>query len=111
MAEENNRTSRRIDYEANLETGPFEKDRRLPAMMRNYSDGGMYFESDTRFSPGDIINIHMKHHSEDVSGPEGGRLYRARVQWCRPLSRNDARTYGIGIQYLENYDHYPQIIR
>ncbi len=66
-----------------------------PALMLNYSTGGMYFESDYAPLPGSEVTIGIEQTPDD-SGPD---IYRAQVRWRRSLPQNSPYTYGVGVKY------------
>jgi hypothetical protein len=63
--------------------------------MRNYSAGGMYFESDFVAKPGTPIKIQLENPPFKASPRE----YEARVIWYDALDEEDSiYNYGIGVR-------------
>ena len=67
------------------------------ATMLNYSEKGMYFESDVEPKPGSKIKILMERQSPSASGPETFAGYRAKVIWTREILDNYTFYYGVGV--------------
>ena len=64
--------------------------------MRNYSESGMYLESDYAPRPSRKIRIKVN-GLPNISSP---RVYHAEVKWRRPVSPNPSPySYGIGVRY------------
>ncbi len=62
------------------------------ATIINCSEGGAYFEAEAGLQPGTPVFI---------ANAQDSKFFRAKVIWCRKLSRLDANAFGIGIQYLD----------
>ncbi len=69
------------------------------ARMFNYSDFGLYFETDHVLAPGTDIYIGIP-NSPYTSDPDVYERYHAVVKWRRPLKRSSFY-YGYGVRYLE----------
>ena len=67
---------------------------------RNYSMGGMCFESNFALPKGTEIYITMMQYSQHVKGPESRKKYRAEVRWCRTIDSVKYQ-YQSGINYFE----------
>jgi len=66
------------------------------AMMHNFSDGGMYFESLFSLVPGTKVKIKVENPLLTGVSP----TLSAEVRWCREiLNDNSFYCYGIGVQY------------
>ncbi len=72
------------------------------AVMYNQSAAGMYFEVNRPLTPNTLLRIKIRqngrepeHHADEV--------YRARVVWCRKLSRQGDRRFGVGVAYLVSH--------
>ena len=64
--------------------------------MYNYSQGGVYFESDTPYQVGTRVRIHIE---KSKTGLEAG-LYFAQVKWCAEISAAVVLyDYGIGAEF------------
>jgi hypothetical protein len=66
--------------------------------MRNYSDEGLYFESDQFLSPGTEIFIRMKNFTDDPT--ESHLCHHAKVVWGKKLN-NSPNAYGYGAKYVK----------
>jgi hypothetical protein len=65
-------------------------------LMHNYSNGGMYLESD--YAPRPNRKLHITVDNLPInSSPQ---TYTAQVKWRRLLNQNSAYDYGIGVQYF-----------
>ena len=100
----NRRHNGRIYYSAravieSLEATPTER-----AMVTNYSDGGLYFESDALITPGAIIYVGIS-ESPYRQSTTTYECHRVRVKWCRDLYRSEFK-YGYGVQHLDPIDSY-----
>jgi hypothetical protein len=66
------------------------------AEMRNFSRGGMYFESDFAPLPGTEVYIGIERSPYDA----GADLFRAEVRWRNRLSPHQSTySYGVGVKY------------
>jgi Tfp pilus assembly protein PilZ len=95
------RNNTRFKHEApvkleNFEIGVFHR-----ARMFNYSDGGLYFESDYLISPGTELYIGIN-NSPYAQEPYVYECYRAEIRWCRPLKRS-SYYYGYGAKFIEGF--------
>ena len=71
------------------------------ATMHNYSEKGMYFESDYDPKPGSTISILMENHSPSASGPETFVGYRAKVRWTKEILDEYTFYYGVGVEIFK----------
>jgi hypothetical protein len=69
------------------------------ARMFNYSDFGLYFETDHFLAPGTDIYIGIP-NSPYVPDPDIYERYHAIIKWRRPLKKSSFY-YGYGIRFLE----------
>lgn len=96
MPFEEQRASKRINYEApvtieNCQTGEF-----YDGSMYNYSQGGMYVELDSFLMPGSDIRIVV----EKVKNSPHNECRQARIIWCREIAGAVVLyNYGAGVQY------------
>ena len=67
---------------------------------RNYSMGGMCFESNFALPKGTEIYVTMTQYAQHVQGPESREKYRAEVRWCRKKDTGIYQ-YQSGINYFE----------
>jgi hypothetical protein len=90
------RNSKRFDHIATLmleneNTGHF-----MYAKMSNYSDEGLYFETDFAIRPGTVINIRLDNPPFATALND----YCAVVKWCKELGEEDTNyTFGVGVRY------------
>ena len=66
--------------------------------MLNYSDEGLYFESDQFLSPGTEIFIRMENLTDDPT--ESHLCHHAKVVWGKKLN-NRPNAYGYGAKYVK----------
>ena len=69
------------------------------ARMYNYSDTGLYIESDYKLKPGTEIKIGII-NSPYAAVPGQYEHYRGVVKWCKPLNRSSF-FYGYGIKFIK----------
>jgi hypothetical protein len=81
----------------------FNKDKTFTAEMLNYSEGGIYFESDSFFEKGTNIFFKVKTCSSGTYGPGLGNGLRtvslAEVRWWQEMSSEDSSRFGMGVKY------------
>ena len=73
------------------------------AKMYNFSETGMYFQSDQLVRPSSDICIRLKKCRSKAVAPPTHRFYRAKVRWCRERPHKRRRSYGVGVQYVVNH--------
>lgn len=75
------------------------------ATMLNYSEGGIYFESDFAFQTRASIYIRIEEKMTDL--PEGKihngfrSVALAEVKWCKEINIGESSKYGMGVKYYE----------
>lgn len=69
-----------------------------PATMYNYSDKGMYIETDRSLGERTTVYVKMLNYAPHSAGPESNEGYFARVCWEKRLAR-DEPAYGVGLEY------------
>ena len=90
------RASKRLNHETplvieNCDSGTYSYGR-----IYNYSQGGVYFESDTPFQAGTRVRIDIE---KSKIGLDAGRYY-AEVKWCAEISAAVVLyDYGIGVEF------------
>jgi hypothetical protein len=101
------RTHRRLSCKIPLEVLNCQTQRFVLATARNYSDYGMYLESE--FSPeiDSGIAIKMEKHSFGLAKPQDIPKYHSRVIWRKALSNdvNHAR-FGIGVKHCNDLEEF-----
>jgi PilZ domain len=84
----------------------FNTNRYRSAKMLNYSEGGIYFESNFAFQPRTSIYIRIEKKMTDLSECKFHNGFRSvalgEVKWCREISEGESGKYGIGIKYYEH---------
>jgi hypothetical protein len=83
----------------------FNTSRSCCAKMLNYSEGGIYFESDIAFSPKTSIYIRIEKKMADLPGCKIHNGFRSvalgEVKWCKEIDKEESGKYGIGVKYYE----------
>ncbi len=69
------------------------------AMVINYSDGGLYFESDALITPGAVIYLGLC-DSPYYPSSTTYECHRVKIRWCKDLYRSDYK-FGYGAQHLD----------
>jgi hypothetical protein len=59
------------------------------ALMQNFSDNGMYFESKEYLRPGSTVYVKTINYCS---------VNRCEVRWCNRLDKDGQETFGIGLQ-------------
>lgn len=83
---------------------PAGSDRFHQAVMRNYSQGGVYFESHLALSKGMSIFVQT---GEEAPPDPMGEVFKdirpAEVRWCMAIAGTEPQKFGCGIQYRQLY--------
>ena len=92
------RDNARFDHEAAILIENFPRGSYYHARMFNYSEGGMYFESNIPFQRGTIIIFGIENSPfENCPG-----VYRAKVKWCKKLpNKSSIYYYGVGAEFFK----------
>ena len=73
--------------------------------MANYSQNGLYFESESAFQPGTSILIRVQHNLEVDRAfrfEEGFRsMSLGEVKWCKEFIAEGSTYYAVGVKYYE----------
>ena len=92
-----NRADKRHNCKASIAYNCFNKDNTFNGKMFNYSEGGMYFESDSFFEKGTNIFFKVKTCSSTTYGPEFSNGLRtvsiAEVRWWQEMSSEDSSRF------------------
>ena len=104
IANHDRRRNGRIYYSASAVIESLDSTPLDSAMVINYSNGGLCFESDTLITPGTIIYLGISDspYSQAATTYE---CHRVKVKWCKDLYRSDYK-YGYGVQHLDPIDAY-----
>jgi hypothetical protein len=90
----------RFEYRTPISFGYSNLEMISNGITRNYSMGGLCFESNFILPKGTEIHITMMHHSSNGKGPESRKRYQAEVRWCRKIDAVKYR-YQSGINFFE----------
>ena len=93
------RRDRRFDYETSIALEGAEGEITSFARMFNVSEGGVYFETDTRIPGGEQINIWIA-NSPFAKNPGVYESHRVQVAWRRKL-KDSVYAYGYGVRRLD----------
>jgi hypothetical protein len=96
------RCSARFDHPARITLESFEVGVVQEARMQNFSQSGLYFESDFYLAPGAEIYIGISNSPFTVQ-PGVYECYRSVIKWRRFLE-NSAYDYGYGIELMGKAD-------
>jgi len=94
------RNEARFDHSSPLQIKDLGSGEIYEARMRNYSSGGIYFESDGRLRKGTRIYICVQ-HSPYAQSSGVLEYYTGEVMWCKHLKRSVFK-YGYGIQLVSD---------
>jgi hypothetical protein len=94
------RCSTRFEYESRITIKDPEHGLTRISKMLNYSETGLYFESDYRIEPGTTILIGLK-DSPLSTQPGHNGYYVATTRWRRALEES-FYTYGYGVELVED---------
>ena len=90
------RASQRINHEAPLVIEDCDSGTYSYGRMYNYSQGGIYFESDTPFQTGTLVGFDIE---KSINGLAADH-YFAKVKWCAEISAAVVLyDYGIGVEF------------
>ena len=95
-----NRNKTRFAHESKVTLESNEIGFRRDARMFNFSDFGIYFESDYRLQPGTEIFVGIS-DSPFAPKPDIYERYRAIVKWRKKLKRS-SYYYGYGVEIIED---------
>ena len=101
------RSHERLTCEASVQIHDKDTSRAFPATARNYSDVGMYLESDYAPRVGAGLVLGMVNHKTGSPAPEDISKYHSRVIWREKLSGNVVfMRYGIGVKHCQNLEEF-----
>jgi hypothetical protein len=93
------RKNDRIDYTAGAVIESLDPSPSVSACVANYSNGGLYFKSDTLITPGTNIYLGIFGSPYSASASEY-ECHRVKIKWCKDLYNSDYK-YGYGAQHLD----------
>jgi len=96
------RASKRIHREAPLVIENCDSGTGCNGRMYNFSQGGIYFESDVPFQVGTLLRIDIE---KAIAGLSAAHYY-AEVKWCTEISAAVVLyDYGIGVEFEPQMRH------
>ena len=101
MAETQKRTHPRIECDVPIVFSPSGSSNHFHGTLRNYSNGGLYFESLFALPEGTYIMV--KADQDEVPDPNDtsvGGIRELKVQWFMEIPNTNPTRYGCGLQYL-----------
>lgn len=93
------RHSPRFDHAAQVRIKVPQSDKLHNAMMVNYSEDGIYIESDSLLDCGLQVKIGIK-NSPYAASPDTIEYFRGVVLWCQELDQSFYQ-YGYGVQLIK----------
>ena len=101
------RNYHRYDQEALISWSYFNTTNYYSAMLLNYSESGLCFESEFKLRPGATIYIRLDKFSPDLFDcklHEGFRTVTlGEAKWCKEIYIVGSHKYAIGIKYYQPY--------
>ncbi len=77
----------------------------IQGRMANYSQNGLYFESESALQSGTSILIRVLKNLDADNAPEVREGFRSvalgEVKWCKEFISEGSTYYGIGVRYYE----------
>jgi hypothetical protein len=99
------RSCDRHDQEVPITVAYFNTSRYHSANMLNYSEEGIYFESDFAFQPRASIYIRIEKKLNDPHKKKIHNGFRSvalgEVKWCKEINKGGSSIYGMGVKYYE----------
>lgn len=83
------RSHERVDFDTPVLFADTNQQEHQRAMMHNFSDNGMYFESDEPLRTGSEVSVKTL---------EFCSINKCRVRWCGRLKSDSEEKFGIGLQ-------------
>jgi hypothetical protein len=101
------RSHERLTCEASVQIHDKDTSGVFPATARNYSDVGMYLESDYAPRVGAGLVLGMVNHKTGSPAPEDISKYHSRVIWREKLSGNVVfMRYGMGVKHCQDLEEF-----
>ncbi len=99
------RSCERHYQEVPITVAYFNTNRYHSAKMLNYSEGGIYFESDFAFQPGASIYFRIEKKMTDLPARKIHNGFRSvtlgEVKWCKQINKGESSLSGMGVKYYE----------
>jgi len=96
------RNKARVDYQCLVTIEDFQVGKIYRAKMLNYSENGLYFETDRLLKPGESVFIGIE-ESSLASLADTYKCYRAKIIWRKKLTTSSFY-YGYGVKYTVDYN-------
>jgi len=107
LDEPKERSHERFSCKATVQIHDKDTNGSYPATARNYSDAGMYLESDYAPRIGAGLMLGMVNHKAGSPAPEDIFKYHSRVIWREKLSGNVVfMRYGIGVKHCQDLEEF-----
>ena len=100
------RRYKRFRYEALISHDVSTNGNIYPGKMFNFSKGGLYFESEQAFYPGEDLFVTLAIHA-DSPGKDTQLLFEVRVLWHKEVE-DSPLCYGYGGKFLSTYDSFTE---
>lgn len=95
----------RYDCCFSIACGPFNSAHYFQGRMANYSQNGLYFESESALRSGTSILIRLLENLDADNALEVREGFRSlalgEVKWCKELISEGSTYYGVGVRYYE----------
>ena len=110
LDEPKKRSHERLTCEASVKIHDKDTSGLFPATARNYSEVGMYLESDYAPRIGAGLMLGMVNHKAGSPAPEDISKYHSRVIWREKLSGNVVfMRYGFGVKHCHELEEFLQL--
>lgn len=83
------RSQERIDFDTAVVYSDNNLKNHQKAMMYNFSDGGMYFETTEHLRPGSEVYVKTVNYCS---------VNKCEVRWCNRIDKEGNETFGVGLQ-------------
>ena len=74
------------------------------AQILNRCENGFYFESKYALQPGSYICFNKAIYASTSSRPKSYDLLPVAVKWCKEITAENGKHYGMGVKYLDSND-------
>lgn len=103
MIDRTRRMFTRVACETPMRCGACDSGPYHGSQVYNYSQGGLYFESETPVVRDTKISIILPHDLSESTRSEGYRCYVAEVKWVKQLNgKRKAPRFAAGVQFLSH---------
>jgi hypothetical protein len=95
----------RFDCCFSVYIAPFNSTQHFQCKMANYSQNGLYFESESALKPGTSILIRVQNNLHEDSTFEFKEGFRSislgEVKWCKKYISEGSTYYAVGVRYYQ----------